>query len=165
MSSHLPTWSCTDIPRSVSELWASAAEPRDPSPEQGFLSPYNLQFLTWMLPFTHGWAGNFCADHHRNLQIHHLVRPFPCCSTELASENANRGRERSLVKAVPFFFILAKLIFILSCPYSFSTPTQAFSLIIFLWGFPEQLCCPCCLSGMGLLSQTSTWEWFGLSHI
>lgn len=158
MSSHLPTLSCRHIPRLERQLWASAAQPRHPSPEQGFLSPHNVQFLTWMFPFTHGWAGNFCADHHRNLQIHHLVRPFPCCSRELAPENANKGRERSLVKSVPFFFILANLIFILSCPYSCLTQTQGFSLMIFLWSFPEQLCCPCCLSGMGLLSQTSAWE-------
>lgn len=58
-----------------------------------------------MVSFTHGWAGNLCADHHRNLQIHHLVKPFPCCISELALENANKGRERGLVKTLPFFFI------------------------------------------------------------
>lgn len=59
-----------------------------------FLSTRRLQFLEMMVPFTRGWAGNLCADHHRNLQIHHLVKPFPYCISQAASENANKGWEK-----------------------------------------------------------------------
>lgn len=59
-----------------------------------FLSTRRLQFLKMMVPFTRGWAGNLCADHHRNLQIHHLVKPFPYCISQAASENANKGWEK-----------------------------------------------------------------------
>jgi len=84
-----------------------------------------------MVSFTHGWAGNLCADHHRNLQIHHLVKPFPCCSCELASENANKGLEKGLVKTLPFFFVFTNVTLYSKLPVFLLLPqTRALSLVI-----------------------------------
>lgn len=74
-----------------------------------------------MVSFTRGWAGNLCADHHRNLQIHRLVKPFLCCICELASENANEGWGRGLLETFPFSLFLPMLISILSHLSSFVT--------------------------------------------
>lgn len=107
-----------------------------------------------MLPFTHGWAGNFCADHHRNLQIHHWVRLFRAGAGSCHQEMQIRAGEK-LGESAAFLHHFSKAGLYSELPYSCLTQTRAFSSGIFLWSFPEQLCCPCCLPGMGFLSHTS----------
>lgn len=124
-----------------------------------------------MVSFTHGWAGNLCADHHRNLQIHHLVKLFPCCISELASENANKGLREDWWKCCLFSLFLPVLIYILSCPYSFSVSNSGSLLSnLFFLGlhqFSERLLLSL-LSGQVkafFVDLIKPWKWFGLSQV
>lgn len=74
-----------------------------------------------MVSFTHGWADNLYADHHGNLLIHHLVKLFPYCMSELALRNANKGEGEDEWEQFISLYLLPILIVSFPHQYSFIT--------------------------------------------